>query len=42
MFYTRTPDGFSKVDEVSLENGTLTIADRAAGKQIVLAASRGL
>ena len=42
MFYTRTPDGFTKVDDVVLENGTLTIEDRAAGKKIVLNASRGL
>ena len=42
MFYTRTPDGFTKVDDVVLENGTLTIADRSSGKTIVLAALRGL
>lgn len=42
MFYTRTPDGFTQVDDVVLENGTLTIEDRAAGKKIVLKASRGL
>ena len=42
MFYTRTPDGFSQVDEVVLENGQLTIQDRRSGKQIVLKASRGL
>jgi hypothetical protein len=42
MFYTRVPDGFQKVDDVRLEDGTLTIEDRAAGKSIKLAASRGL
>ena len=42
MFYTRTPDGFSQVDEVVLANGTLTIHDRAHAKTIVLNASRGL
>ena len=42
MFYTRTPGGFSKVDEVVLEGGRLTIEDRGNGKQIVLNASRGL
>jgi hypothetical protein len=42
MFYTRTPDGFRKVDDVVLENGLLTILDRGAGKTIVLKASRGL
>jgi hypothetical protein len=39
MFYTRSPDGFRKVDDVTLENGLLTIEDRQAGKKITLAAS---
>ncbi len=39
MFYTRTPDGFRKVDEVTLEGGKLVVEDRAAGKRISLAAS---
>jgi hypothetical protein len=42
MFYTGTPDGFTRVDDVVLENGKLTISDRSAGKTIVLPASRGL
>ena len=42
MFYTRTPDGFSQVDDVVLENGSLTIHDRAHSKSVVLKASRGL
>jgi hypothetical protein len=42
VFYTRVPDGFVKVDEVSFENGRLTIQDRKANKQIVLTASRTL
>jgi len=42
MFYTRTPDGFSQVDDVVLENGAITIEDRRHGKKIVLKASRGL
>lgn len=42
MFYTRTPDGFSQVDDVALENGQLTVLDRRSGKQIVLKVSRGL
>ncbi len=42
MFYTRTPDGFTRVDDVVMADGKLTIEDRAAGKRIVLAASRGL
>jgi hypothetical protein len=42
MFYTRVPDGFSRVDDVVLENGAITIDDRKNGKRIVLKASRGL
>jgi hypothetical protein len=42
MFYTRTPAGFTKVDDVTLHDGKLVIEDRAAGKTITLAASRGL
>ena len=42
LFYTQTPEGFSKVDDVTLENGVISIEDRAAGKKITLAASRGL
>jgi hypothetical protein len=42
MFYTRTPDEFSQVDDVVLEHGSLTILDRAHGKSVVLKASRGL
>jgi hypothetical protein len=42
LFYTRTPAGFSKVDEVTLDNGTLTIVDRTSRVNVVLAASRSL
>jgi len=42
MFYTRTPDGFGKVDDAILDNGTLTIEDRASGIKVVLMASRPL
>jgi hypothetical protein len=42
MFYTRTPEGFTRVDDVVLEGGKLTIEDRTSGKKIVLNASRGL
>ena len=42
MFYTRTPVGFSRVDDVTLENGRLTIVDRASRVTVVLAASRSL
>ncbi|MEO8597290.1 MAG: hypothetical protein ABI759_28485, partial [Candidatus Solibacter sp.] len=39
MFWVKTPDGMMKVDDVRLENGKLTVEDRAAGKTITLAAS---
>jgi hypothetical protein len=42
MFYTRTPEGFTRVSDVGLENGKLTIADREGKRTIVLNASRGL
>ncbi|MEO8076600.1 MAG: hypothetical protein ABI818_09750 [Acidobacteriota bacterium] len=42
MFYTKAPDGFTRVDDVVLADGNITIADRASGKTIVLKASRGL
>jgi hypothetical protein len=42
MFYTKTPAGFTRVDDVVLEGGKLTIEDRGSGKTIVLNASRGL
>jgi hypothetical protein len=42
LFYTRTPDGFRKVDDVVLDSGTLTVEDRTSGIKIVLAASRAL
>jgi hypothetical protein len=42
MFYAETPPGFSKVDDVRLEDGKIVISDHAAGKQVVLPASRGL
>jgi len=42
MFYTKVPDGFTRVDDVRQENGTLIIEDKAAGKSIRLAASLAL
>jgi hypothetical protein len=42
MFYTRTPDGFTRVGDVVLADGKITIEDRASKKTIVLNASRGL
>lgn len=37
MFYTQTPEGFTKVDDVRLENGRILI--NGAGKQITLKAA---
>ncbi|MBM3811875.1 MAG: hypothetical protein FJW20_09595 [Acidimicrobiia bacterium] len=42
MFLTRVPDGFTKVDDVRLSGGVLTIEDKAAGRTVKLAASLGL
>ena len=39
LFYTRVPEGFSKVDDVRHESGSLIIEDKRAGKTIHLAAS---
>ena len=42
IFYTRTPEGFERVDDIQLEGGHLTIRDRKNDKVIVLSASRTL
>ena len=39
MFYAKTPAGFTKVDDVLFENERIVIFDRAAGKELSLAAS---
>ncbi len=39
MFFAHTPEGFSKVDDVRLENGKIIIEDHKAHKQVTLAAS---
>jgi hypothetical protein len=41
MFYARVPEDFSRIDDVLLEGGNLTVVDRS-GKRLVLPASRGL
>ena len=41
MFYTRVPEGFTRIDDVALSGGKLTIKDHS-GKQVVLNASREL
>jgi hypothetical protein len=37
VFYTRIPEGFTKVDEVRMESGGIVISDQAAGEQVRLA-----
>jgi hypothetical protein len=39
MFYTHTPEGFRKVDDVRFGNGKITIEDHQANKQVILTAS---
>jgi hypothetical protein len=39
LFYSQTPEGFRKVDDVRVEGGKLIIEDRKARKQITLDAS---
>jgi hypothetical protein len=42
LFYAHAPEGMKQVNDVRLENGSLVIEDKAAGKTLKLAASRGL
>jgi len=39
MFWTRTPEGMRKIDDVRLQNGKITIEDHKARKQVTLDAS---
>lgn len=39
MFYARVPEGFTKVDDVRMENGQIIIEDYSAQEQVRLAAS---
>jgi hypothetical protein len=41
IFYTRVPEAFTKIDDVTLKDGKLAIVDRS-GSRLVLTASRGL
>ena len=41
MFYTKVPEEFTNIDNVTLESGKLTILDHS-GKSVVLTASQGL
>jgi hypothetical protein len=42
LFYAKSPEGMTRVDDVRLENGKLIVEDRASGKTMTLAASRPL
>ncbi len=42
MFYARAPEGMRKVDEVTLDAGAITVADRGAGRKLTLATSHTL
>jgi hypothetical protein len=42
IFYARLPEGFNKVDDVTIENGQIAILDRSAGKQVKLTSLEGL
>jgi hypothetical protein len=42
MFYSAVPDGFSRVDDIRLDGGSLTIEDRSTGRTLKLRASRSL
>ena len=42
IFYAHVPEGFTKVDDVIVEHGQIVITDRAAHKQVKLAAVEGL
>ena len=41
IFYTRVPEAFTRIDDVTLQDGKLTIIDHS-GTRLVLSASRGL
>jgi hypothetical protein len=41
MFYTKVPKDFTRINDVTLNGGQLTILDHS-GKRMVLAASKGL
>lgn len=41
MFWVRTPEGFTKIDDIRLENGVITVKD-ASGKTFTVQASLGM
>jgi len=42
LFWVRSPEGMTRVDDVRLEDGKLIVEDHAAGKTLTLAASQPL
>ncbi len=42
LFYVKSPEGMTRVDDVRLENGMLFVEDRSSGKKMTLPASRPL
>jgi hypothetical protein len=42
LFYTHVPEGFNKVDDVTMKNGQIVIADHSAKKEVKLAAAETL
>jgi hypothetical protein len=42
LFYARIPEGFDKVDDVTIENSQILIVDHSAKKQVKLATTEGL
>jgi len=42
MFWVKSPEGMTRVDDVKWENGKITIEDKTANKTITLAASQSL
>jgi hypothetical protein len=42
LFYATVPEGFTRVDDVTLDGGKLTLEDFTSGKRVVLPASKGL
>jgi len=42
LFYAKSPEGMTRMDDVLLENGMLIVEDRASEKKMTLAASRPL
>lgn len=42
FFYVKVPPEMTRIDDVNLDKGTLTIEDRSAGKRVTLSASLGI